>query len=60
MLDYISNPEAFRYEDGFVAIPDGPGLGIVVDEEHVRRQAEIGHRWRNPIWRHEDGSVAEW
>jgi hypothetical protein len=23
-------------------------------------RAKEGHRWRNPVWRHEDGSVAEW
>ena len=60
LLDYISNPEAFVYKDGFVTIPNGPGLGIDVDEGFVRKQAEIGHNWRNPLWRHADGTVAEW
>ena len=27
----------------------------------VRQRARHeGHRWRNPVWRHPDGSVAEW
>lgn len=60
ILDYISNPEVFAYEDGFVTIPDGPGLGVEINEEYVRERAEVGHRWRNPIWRHADGSFAEW
>ncbi|MFL9814469.1 galactonate dehydratase [Stutzerimonas sp. VN223-3] len=60
LLDYISNRQVFDYEDGFVAIPNGPGLGIEVNEAYVLEQARIGHRWRNPIWRHADGSVAEW
>lgn len=60
ILDYISNPEVFAYEDGFVSIPNGPGLGVEINEEYVRERAEIGHRWRNPIWRHADGSFAEW
>lgn len=60
LLDYVSNREVFAYEDGFVAIPNGPGLGIEINEEYVLEQARIGHRWRNPIWRHADGSVAEW
>ena len=60
LLDYIRNPEVFKYEDGFVSIPQGPGLGIEVNEEKVREMAKVGHRWRNPVWRHEDGSVAEW
>ncbi|PNY80619.1 galactonate dehydratase [Deinococcus koreensis] len=60
LLDYLSGREVFEYEAGFVAIPSGPGLGIEVDEAYVREQAKTGHRWRNPLWRHPDGSVAEW
>ncbi|MGB7757815.1 MAG: galactonate dehydratase [Salinisphaera sp.] len=60
ILDYITNPEVFAYEDGFVTIPDGPGLGVEINEDYVRERAEVGHRWRNPIWRHGDGSFAEW
>ncbi|MDI4647062.1 galactonate dehydratase [Cohnella hashimotonis] len=60
LLDYIVDPSVFNYVDGFVTIPDGPGLGIEIDEAHVRKMAHIGHDWKNPIWRHQDGSVAEW
>ncbi len=60
LLDYIVDPSVFRYVDGFVAIPNGPGLGIEINEEHVRKLAQVGHDWKNPIWRHQDGSVAEW
>ena len=60
LLDYITDRSVFAYQDGFVSIPQGPGLGITVNEEYVAERAAIGHRWRNPIWRHGDGSVAEW
>ncbi|MBB3104618.1 galactonate dehydratase [Azomonas macrocytogenes] len=60
ILDYLVKPEVFAYRDGFVDIPQGPGLGIEVNEEYVLERADFGHRWRNPIWRHADGSVAEW
>ncbi|WP_159612992.1 galactonate dehydratase [Glutamicibacter sp. JC586] len=60
LLDYVNDPSVFAYEDGMVAIPDGPGLGIDVNEEYVIERAAEGHRWRNPIWRHKDGSFAEW
>ena len=60
LLDYVANREAFAYQDGMVAIPRGPGLGIEVDEAYVRERAAEGHRWRNPVWRHKDGSFAEW
>ena len=60
LLDYLVDPTVFDYHDGAVEIPSGPGLGIEVNEEYVRERAAEGHRWRNPIWRHADGSFAEW
>ncbi len=59
LLDYVKDTP-FSYDAGYLTIPDGPGLGIEVDEEHVRHMAAVGHDWRPPIWRHEDGSIAEW
>ncbi|TPL84216.1 galactonate dehydratase [Mesorhizobium sp. B2-3-12] len=60
LLDYAANKDVFRYEDGYVAIPDGPGLGVEINEEYVKERAREGHNWHNPIWRHKDGSFAEW
>ncbi|MBN9627777.1 MAG: galactonate dehydratase [Acidovorax sp. 65-7] len=60
LMDYVSNPGVFAYEGGMVAIPNGPGLGIEVNEAYVRERTVEGHRWRNPVWRHRDGSFAEW
>jgi galactonate dehydratase len=60
LLDYVVDRSVFAYEDGFVTIPGGPGLGVQVNEAYVAERAAVGHRWRNPIWRHTDGSVAEW
>jgi galactonate dehydratase len=60
LLDYLVDPSVFDYRDGHVTIPSGPGLGIEVNEDVVRRKAQEGHRWRNPVWRHADGSFAEW
>jgi galactonate dehydratase len=60
LLDYVSDASVFAYADGHVAIPQGPGLGVTVNEDAVRRGAAAGHRWRPPVWRHGDGSFAEW
>ncbi|HKT28623.1 galactonate dehydratase [Dyella sp.] len=60
LLDYITDRSVFAYENGFVTMPTGPGLGVQVNEAYVAERATVGHRWRNPIWRHSDGSVAEW
>ncbi len=60
LLDYLQDASVFKYENGFVNIPSAPGLGIAINEEKVIEMAKIGHNWKNPLWRHEDGSVAEW
>ncbi|MFL9585231.1 galactonate dehydratase [Stenotrophomonas sp. AB1(2024)] len=60
LLDYLVDRSPFDYKEGFVKIPDGPGLGIEINQAYVDERAAEGHRWRNPIWRHADGSVAEW
>ena len=60
LADYVRQGHGFDLRDGWLAIPERPGLGIVVDEERVSEAARRGHRWRAPVWRHEDGSIAEW
>jgi galactonate dehydratase len=59
VLDYLADPTVFDYDEGFVDLPSGPGLGIDIDESVVEARAgEVD--WHNPVWRHDDGSVAEW
>ena len=60
LLDYLEDPTVFKYDNGYVLKPTEPGLGITINEEQVRRMAEVGHQWKNPVWRDEDGVVAEW
>jgi len=38
----------------------GPGLGVEIDEERVRAAADTAAPWHNPVWRNQDGTVAEW
>ena len=60
VLDYIHNPEDFVFTDGFVALPRKPGLGIEINKELVMEENRTPHHWKNPVWRHADGSIAEW
>jgi len=60
VLDYLVDPAPLTIADGHLARLDRPGLGIEIDEAVVRQRAAVGHRWRNPLWRRPDGSVAEW
>lgn len=60
VLDYVCNKEDFIFTDGFVQLPKRPGLGVEVNKELVLEENKTPHSWKNPLWRHQDGSVAEW
>lgn len=60
VLDYIKNKEVYTFTDGFASLPEKDGLGIEVNRELVLEENRMSHRWKNPVWRHEDGSIAEW
>lgn len=60
LLDYVLDTAPFTYTDGYVDLPSKPGLGLSINEEAVREAAKRGHRWQNPVWRNEDGTIAEW
>ncbi len=60
LLDYVANPGVFAIEDGKIGLLTAPGLGVEIDEDVVREKAAEGHDWKGPIWRHDDGSFAEW
>ena len=60
VLDYVNNREDFAFTDGFVSLPRKPGLGVEVNKELVEEENRTPHNWKNPVWRHADGSIAEW
>lgn len=51
--------EPFRVDNGYVAVPTKPGLGVELDEESLTAGIYPGD-WENPHLIHEDGSVADW
>jgi galactonate dehydratase len=54
---YLKKP--FTMKGGFVAVPNGPGLGIELDEEAVAKQ--VGHKWRSKeSYDEDDGAVVDW
>ncbi|MEV5711993.1 galactonate dehydratase [Actinoallomurus sp. NPDC052274] len=60
LLDYVLDRAPFTFVDGYAVRNDLPGLGVSVDEAAVREADRRPHAWRNPVWRHDDGSLAEW
>lgn len=60
LLDFVKNKEIFSFTDGFVDIPDKPGLGLELDEDVIKEVAKDGLVWTNPHWKNYDGTIAEW
>ena len=60
VLDYVNNKEDFRFIDGCVQLPVKPGIGVDVNKDLVLEENKTPHNWKNPVWRHADGSIAEW
>ncbi len=60
LLDYVVNREDFHIEGGYIRPLPKPGLGVVIDEARVIEASRNAPDWRNPLWRHADGSLAEW
>jgi galactonate dehydratase len=59
LFDYLADPRPLEPREGWFEVPEGPGLGIEVDEAAVRERVSD---WRlpDPVWRYEDGRLAEW
>jgi galactonate dehydratase len=60
LLDYVHNKEDFAVVDGYMKPLSKPGLGVEVNIEAIEAAAAEGCDWKNPIWHHEDGTIAEW
>ncbi len=60
LLDYICNPEIYRYHQGYIELISEPGLGVRVNEERLAEAEKNCKTWKNPVWRNADGTIAEW
>ncbi len=54
---YLTEP--FKMDaDGYIPVPQKPGLGVEIDEEYIR--AHPFETWTNPIYDTPDGFITEW
>jgi len=60
LLTYVKNPEIFKVEDGMIKAPQGPGLGLEINEELVRKVSKDQQPWEGSFWRGDDGAIREW
>ena len=57
---YLKDPSVFAIKNGHVAAPTGPGLGIEIDEDMVRKIAADTKPWAVKEFYGPDGSIREW
>ncbi|CAD0090269.1 unnamed protein product, partial [Aureobasidium vineae] len=57
---YVLNSEVFKVTDGYLDALTGPGLGIEVNEEVIRRVAENTQPWELQGFVGVDGGLREW
>lgn len=57
---YLKDQSVFGIKEGFVHAPKGPGLGIEIDEEMVRRISKETEPWQPKEFFGPDGSIREW
>ncbi|EGD94863.1 mandelate racemase/muconate lactonizing enzyme [Trichophyton tonsurans CBS 112818] len=60
ITNYIKDRSVFDVKDGYVKALEGPGLGIEVDEEEVRRVSKGAKPWVTTGFFGPDGSIREW
>lgn len=60
LTSYTTNPELWSVTDGYIGLPTGPGLGIDVDEDQVRRLAKNAPSWVTPGFLGPGGEIREW
>ncbi|MCI5839913.1 MAG: galactonate dehydratase, partial [Peptoniphilaceae bacterium] len=60
LLDFVENKEIFQYDEGFVKIPQEPGLGVKLNEEMIDEVSKEKINRENPSWKNYDGTIAEW
>lgn len=60
LTSYHTNPEVWKVDKGYINILPGPGLGIEIDEEEVRRLSKDASAWVSPGFIGPGGEIREW
>jgi galactonate dehydratase len=60
LTSYTHNPEAWQVTDGYINLMNGPGLGIDIDEDMVRKFSKDAKSWITPNFIGPGGEIREW
>jgi galactonate dehydratase len=56
---YVEDPAPLEHENGYVPLPEGPGLGVEIDEDAVRERHGENLDYSRPIYEYADGGVGD-
>lgn len=59
MIDDIIK-EKFRYKEGTIRVPEGPGLGVEIDRRKLRKYSQLYETEREKLWTFPDFRRPEW
>lgn len=60
LLSYVKDPSIWDVKDGYVQMMKGPGLGIELDEELIRKASKDAAPWVSPGFVGPGGELREW
>jgi len=60
LMSYIKDQKTWTVQEGYVDLMKGPGLGIEIDEELVRKVSKEALPWVSPIFSGPGGEIREW
>ncbi|PQE30833.1 mandelate racemase muconate lactonizing enzyme domain-containing protein [Rutstroemia sp. NJR-2017a WRK4] len=60
LTSYTLNPEVWKVTNGYIDLMTGPGLGISIDEEEVRKLSVGAKPWVSPGFIGPGGEIREW
>lgn len=60
LTSYTRNPEIWKVKDGYIDLMRGPGLGIEIDEDMVRKLSKSAQSWPSPFFTGPGGEIREW
>jgi galactonate dehydratase len=60
LMSYVKDKDIWKVTDGYVSLMEGPGLGIEIDEDEVRRLSKGAKAWVSPGFIGPGGEVREW
>ncbi len=56
---YLVDPAPLEHQDGFIALPTDPGLGVDVDEDVVADRHGRDLQYARPLYTYEDGGIGD-